>query len=157
MPKRMTGFTLYELLIALAIISVLSALSAPSFIKWLHDIKLKTAIISLKHDMEFVKSSAIKTNSLVVINFYENGYEIFSDSGENSGNWLLDDDEKLLKKVTLSDGVVVNLDKTTFRNERTRFKGNGTPSVLGTAVLIDKSGNMGKISLSRLGKITIKK
>lgn len=151
---RIKGFTLYELLIAIALISILSAIAAPPFITWINDFKFHAALISLKEDMEFAKSSALKENSLAAINFYENFYEIFLDM---DADWQLDDDEKLLSRKEFLKGISIDLDETTFKDDRTRFKGTGIPSAIGTVVLIDDAGRNGKISLSILGKITVKK
>jgi type IV fimbrial biogenesis protein FimT len=61
------GFTLVEILIALAIASILAALAAPSFTSFINNTRLSSAAMLLVSDLNHARSEAIKRNSRVLI------------------------------------------------------------------------------------------
>lgn len=90
------GFTLFELLITLVIISLLMTVGIPSFSAQLKSSKLDATAQALFDAVAFTRSQAVFGNTRVTLrnnDSWENGWKIFVDSNDNG---LHDDDEKLL-------------------------------------------------------------
>jgi len=67
--KMNSGFTLIELMIVIAMISILSAIAVPRFNAWLPVYRLKSAARDLQGNMQKARSQAIKENSPIQIRF----------------------------------------------------------------------------------------
>jgi len=153
--RRMAGFSLVELMMAICVLALISALATPSLLNWRNNAKLRGAASNLKGDMELARLKAIQVNDTVVVHFTENGYKVFKDdSGLTSGEY--DAGEALYGDRTLPAGVKIDLDKTGFgaSGDSARFKGRGT-AVSGSAVLVNVKETEKKVTVSSLGRITI--
>jgi len=153
------GLTLFEIIVVVGILAIVSAFVVPNIISWRSDMKLRGAINNLKGDLEMAKARAIRENNLVAIIFNNDGYTIFVDNGAGgavAGDWLKQGNELLLRDRELPGGVVIDLAGTTFVNNHTRFNSRGHCAVLGSAVLKNDKGESKTIAVSRLG-INIKK
>ncbi len=141
------GFTLYELIIILTVISVLSAISAPYLIRLNTDFKLNSAVRDMQADLQTARLWAINNKVYAVINFDENSYTAFVDNGKNSREWSQDADEKTIINRKLHSGIYLS---TNFPQNRLRFKPIGNLGCRsGSIVLTNKSNKSKKISLSR--------
>ncbi|MBW1615646.1 MAG: prepilin-type N-terminal cleavage/methylation domain-containing protein [Deltaproteobacteria bacterium] len=149
------GFTLYELIITMAVISLLSAIAAPHFIRLSADFKLNSAIRDMQSDLQAAKLFAINKKGYAVINFYEDSYTVFIDNGKNPQDWNQDADEKTVINRLLPAGIYLS---SNFPKNRLRFKPTGNLGCrLGSVVLANKRNNKSKtISLSRTGRINVK-
>jgi len=153
--RRMEGFSLVELMMAICVLALISAIATPSLLNWRNNAKLRGAASNLKGDMELARLKAIQVNDTVVVHFTENGYKVFKDdSGLTSGEY--DAGEALYGDRTLPAGVKIDLDKTGFgaSGDSARFKGRGT-AVSGSAVLVNVKETEKKVTVSSLGRITI--
>ena len=151
------GFTFLELMIVIAIFSIVAAIAIPNMLRWRTDANLRGSANNLRADLNMAKTMAVRENALVVVNFFGNRYEIFVDNGAglNSGNWTWDGDERKLVNRFLRTGVSIDLAGTTFLNSRTRFNTRGLPDQLGTVVLVSSGGDQNQISLNRMGRINL--
>jgi len=67
--RKDTGFTILEVMIVIAIISILCGIATPNLIKWLPRHRAASAARDVKSTLEFARISAIKTNADVTANF----------------------------------------------------------------------------------------
>lgn len=86
--KNNEGFSLVELIIAIAIIGILAAIAIPSFAKWRPNVSLKVASRDLYTNMQKAKMGAVKTNRewAIIFDTPNNRYFLCSDSGDD-GVW----------------------------------------------------------------------
>lgn len=59
------GFSLIELIIALAVLSVLLALAAPSFKAWISNTKIRTAAEVIQSGLQMARAEAVRRNALI--------------------------------------------------------------------------------------------
>jgi type IV fimbrial biogenesis protein FimT len=160
--QKENGFTIYELLVAIAIIAIVSAIATPNMISWRSQAKLRGAVNNLKGDLQMAKLRALRENALVAVIFTANGYTIFLDNGVSAGDWNPDADEELVRNIQLPAGINLDL-PTTFDppNNRTRFNGRGFPDpatlagpgLTGAVTIQNSSGSQRQITINRLGRI----
>ena len=97
------GFTLLELLITVAVASILMAIAIPNFSKWRvkHEINGQTQKVFF--DLMLARSTAIKNSNDVLITFNEDK-NIYTVSNDINGNGIEDFGENL-KSVNLENNV----------------------------------------------------
>ena len=78
--RKKSGFSLIELLMVVAIIAVVSAVTIPGILSWRSGAKLRGAAGNLKGDVEMAKVNAIKHNNFVAVKFNGDAYEVFVDT-----------------------------------------------------------------------------
>jgi len=154
------AFTLVELLVALSIVSTLSAISLMGFQHYLQDYRLKAAAFQLKSDMQRASSLASKTNCQYRIAFDQEkmfvktgNYEIqkgnasihsdYLPESQNQSFYVGHIDQKGISIVSWTNNPI--------------FHPNGTISSLTTITLQNISGQQLRISTSIAGRILIKK
>ena len=145
--KKDSGFSLFELLMVIAVIAVVSAIVTPNFLSWRSNAKLRGAAGNLKNDLELSKTRAVRERSKVTVTFLATHYQVtFTDKDGNV---------QTLRNRKLPGGVRVDLDSTNFRDgDKTVFSERGLPGA-GSAVLVNNSGQQKTIIVSPLGRIRI--
>ena len=149
------GFTLYELVVCIGIIALLSALSIPFVLNWKTNAALQGNARMFAADLQKVKSNAIKLNCPVVILFSDSGYRVFEDNGAGGakqGDWKQSGQEPTVGEKRFSKGVIFDHN---FSAHRLRFSGSGGNKV-GTAVFTGGNGRQVQVVLSVLGRVRIK-
>ena len=103
MKKVNDGFTLTELMIAIAIFGIICAIAVPGFTRWLPDNYLKSAARGLFSDMQLARVGAIKngTEWAIVFDTASDRYLICSDRGADN-LWSGIADNTIVKEVFLS-------------------------------------------------------
>ena len=159
--RRNSGFTLYEMMVAIAIIGVLATVTMPAFLSWLTAHRLRGASINLIADMEMAKIRAIRENTFVAVQFGANQYRIFIDNGSGggvAGDWIQHGSERLVIDRPLPAGVSIPPGELTLANQRVRFTSRGLPADLLNAEelipLVNRAGRR-DIRLNRLGRLWI--
>lgn len=78
--SRVRGFTLIELMAALAVAAILVAVGVPSYQRFVATQRVKTAVSSLSYSLLYARSEAIKRNAVVAVeplgDCWQDGWEI---------------------------------------------------------------------------------
>lgn len=103
---KQEGFTLAELVLVVAIISILAAIAIPNFLNWLPNMRLRAAARDLYSNMQRIRSEAVKTNQdwAIVFNTANNTYSICSSPGAD-GNWSTLADNTIVGAVNLAQSA----------------------------------------------------
>lgn len=158
MRHKNNGFSLFELLVVVAIIAVVSAIVTPHVIGWRNGAKLRSTVDNLKGDLEMAKINAVRENSSVAVLFDATGYRVFVD---RANPWVRDADERILRVRQLPAGVAFDFSHPNwgFTNNRTGFNSRGITEDLenGTAVIVNNRGEQSNIVVSTLGRIKVER
>jgi prepilin-type N-terminal cleavage/methylation domain-containing protein len=154
------GFSLLELVVAIAIAAILGSLALPSFISWQRNSQLRGAATNLMADLEAAKIRAVRENSFVAVLFATDRYTIFVDNGDGggtAGDWIRNGTESLIQQRILAAGLSIPLADLTLINQRVRFNGRGLPLNVVALETIPLQSAVGRrtVSLSRLGSLQI--
>ena len=97
------GFSLAELMIAIAIFGIITAIAVPGFLRWLPDYYLKSAARDLFSNMQLARVGAIKnsTDWAIVFDTANDRYLLCSDRGAD-GSWSGIGDNTIVKTVNLT-------------------------------------------------------
>ena len=150
--RKNSGFTAFELAVSLAIMVIIAALVLPPYLKWLRGHRLRGAVTNLMADMEMAKIRAIRENSMIAVQFCQDRYIIFNESGDT--NYTCGPaGREVYRHRKLPAGVEIDLGELTFVNDRTRFNGRGLPDGITTAQFIPVKNDTKsqEISVNRLG------
>ena len=128
--RKNTGFTLVELLIVIAIMGIIAAVTIPGYLAFIPNYRLRSAAEELQGDIQFAKIRAIKLGVVVSIrvNTATDTYTMFVDNGAgaNTGNGALDGDEGApIKTATMASGI--DITGVTFTNNAVQFNSRGLP------------------------------
>ena len=158
------GYTLIEVLMTIAIFTVLVSIAVPSFLHWMPGIRLKDASTALLSDMYRAKAEAIKRNQNVVVQFStvncspsvpggQGNYLIFIDENDNN---TFDASETSLLQRFMPDEVALCSEDETFGGN-TGFTSRGFPIALNTGdiVLKNTDDRSHKVSLNAAGNISL--
>jgi prepilin-type N-terminal cleavage/methylation domain-containing protein len=94
--RKDSGFTAYELMVTIAIMAVIAAITMPPYLRWWRTSRLQSALSSFTVDLEMAKTEAIRENAFVVVEFYSGSYRIFVDSNKD---WVSSGENVLLNRV----------------------------------------------------------
>ncbi len=105
------GFTIFEMLIVLFFISVLSAIAYPNFLEWNQNNKLRGDARALYSTLQNTKMKAIRNynNAVITFNAPANAYLSFIDNGGTtgtSGDGIFNGDEEIVASGTISNSIV---------------------------------------------------
>ena len=156
--QKNPGFTLMELMVVIAIISILSALAVPNFIKLRPKRQLSAATNEILSVMQYARSRALKENTRVglLFNTANETYKVFFDNGAgaNASNGTQDGDEPTVKSGRMPPGI--NLKDTTLAADEVFFDSRGLLSNAGGVVNLENSLNVTKsIRIIRTGNSRI--
>jgi prepilin-type N-terminal cleavage/methylation domain-containing protein len=164
MPKNhfksnLFAFTLVELLVALAIISTISALSLMGFQNYLPGYRLKAAAFQIKSDMQRASSYAAKTNCQYRLvfdqekMFVKNGdYEIQKGNASRHSSFQPEQQDQTFHIGHIDQTGISIVSQT----NNPVFQPDGSIASLATITLENVKGDQLKISTSMAGRVIIK-
>ena len=164
-----TGFSALELLVTMAVAAILMATAAPPFKSYTWNLRLKSAVETLRSDLNLARNRAISMNASVVvcpvidpnssgeltcanISEWQQGWMVFADTNEDRQRQSL---EPVLKKSGAIEYVHIS---SSLSRNALRFYPNGSaPASNATVVFCDRRGASfgSKISLSNSGRIAV--
>ena len=120
--NKQKGFSLVELVIALAVLSIVLSLAAPSFSDSMQNARISARYNEMVSAMQLARSEAVKRNTPVAIcardsdstcgNAWGNGLLVFVDNGATPNS--LEADEEILRIVEPAQvGTVINAQGST--------------------------------------------
>jgi len=154
------GFTILELVVAIAIAAIMAAFALPSIVNWQNLSRLRGSAVNMVGDLEMAKIRAIRENSPVVAQFSAENYTIFVDNGAGggtAGDGMRNGGEALVQYRKLPPGVTVDLTGLTLADDRLRFNGKGQPPDVAAVETIPLQNKVGRknVTLNRLGTVRI--
>ncbi len=155
------GFTLMELLVIIAVISVAAAVAAPSVSAWMKSAQLDGAAREVYSLFQKARMEAVKRRTKVAICFKEgtgrDGYcEIFVDDSAGEANaFIRQPGETLLASMTMPPGV--SLTDPDFGNpsKASGFNSQGRSRSNGHVILQNDGAKTYTVNLSNAGNIRL--
>jgi len=81
---RKDGFTLIELMVAIALLAIVASIAIPGFSRWLPNLRLKSAARDVYSNMQLAKMGAVKANA---------DWAIYFDPGVTPGRYFICSDD----------------------------------------------------------------
>lgn len=155
--KRNSGFTLMEMMMVVAIITISAAVTGFSLKSMLPDLRLSQAARDLKSDLNMARLRAIKENKPVSITFDldHQRYLVFIDI---EGNGSLDAEDTLVKTVRMTHGISILSASFHFGEPWVKYDTRGlTYGFNGTAGMKNSKEKKQNVIVAQTGRITIEK
>ena len=153
--RKSSGFTTYELMVTIAIMALIAAITMPPYLKWYRSSRLRGAVSSVTVDLEMAKTEAIRENDVVVIEFFPRRYTVFVDSDDDWDS----SGENILLNRDLPPSVSIDTASLSLPvvNDKVRFNSRGLPADIFTpqTIMITQAGNNKQITINRLGNINV--
>ncbi|MDM8535701.1 GspH/FimT family pseudopilin [Desulfobacterales bacterium HSG17] len=157
------GFTLMELMIGIAIIAIVSAVTVPTLIPAMANYRLKAGVNDLVSNFQYAKMEAVKRKENIVLTFDKNThtYQIFVDNGNGGGtaeDFTKHNDEPSLGTISMPAGVTI--ESVEFEKGASKYTEAGFNNIALPAddragdVIIKNSYRTYKITLSPAGNVS---
>lgn len=131
--RNAKGFTLLELCIAVAVLSILAAIAVPNYIGWLPKRHLRSSAIDVQSAIQLAKITAIRENTNVSLKFNtgSDNYQAFIDANAD-GN----PDAGTFRSKDMSPGI--DLVSTDFAADTITFNSRGLAGAAGQITLSNR-------------------
>lgn len=145
------GFTLIEMMIAIAIIGIVCAIAVPNMIGWRGERQLDGAARNFMADMQLARLKAVREaeDISVIIDVAGDSYQMIVDL---NNNYVLDAGETEFRNINMVPGITI---ASTFAGDRTQFDSRGRPNIVGRARFTNTSGTVSEVVMNRVGRLRI--
>ena len=125
--KRQLGFTMIELLVAIAVLAFMASIAIPGFSRWLPNYRLRSAARDLYSNMQLAKMGAVRNNT---------DWAIVFDSGVTPGRYFICSDDNGdgwdgAPAMGGNDGVEKTVDLSNYESGVDYGHGNATDDIPG--------------------------
>lgn len=132
--KTERGISLIEIMVALAIIAILATIAVPNIIGWRTQRRFTAAVSGVHEAIKVARSSAIKDNTSVVIQFQlPNRYTVFADDDDDG---VQDAGERTILSGNFQNDIAIN---TSFPGHRLGFNGRGLTTAVGAGITLSNA------------------
>jgi len=151
LPGNQDGFSLVEMLTALAVLGIVLAIAIPNFSKWKEKHEINGQAQKVYLDLMLARASAVRSNNnvLVVFNTAGNSYKVHSDTdgdgvedaGEQIKNVNLEEYSQFAYNtgITDIDGNSVSAAVSFSGSQTVTFDSRGQASASGSVFLLHKN------------------
>ena len=164
----MRGFTLFEIMIVIAVLAIVAAIATPTLLKALPEMNLKSAARDIYSAINETKAEALKRGVSVTLLFIPpaNSYLIFLDNGAgipaNANNGKLDPGETTLLTTTalpqwVSFDPAVSGTGVSYANNALVFSSQGIPIIAATGLSVPAPLTVGLRAVSSSGAVLEKR
>ena len=150
MLKKLRAFSLVELLVGIAIFSILAALAAPSFSTWIVNAKIRTTAESIQAGLQLARTEAVKRNARVLFQLI-NSTDDACDLSANGPHWVVSMESAIgqcgtpasdttdPRIIQLRNGTEGSDSRTTVAAGQSSFafNGMGRPTAVPTAIAVE--------------------
>lgn len=144
------GFTLLELIIVLAILSVVASMSMPVWQRWAINGNLKTAALEIFYEFALLKEKATGDNRTyrmeLDVNNQSYSLQRCDDSGSPCSDWTTFETKSL---AAVAGDIVFDAEKTTVSDYRFQTRGTVT---MGTIGLKNRRNSTATITVNITGR-----
>ena len=150
--RDMSGFSLIEMIVTVAVIGVIATIALPSMIGWRGERQLQGSARNFAADLQLARLKSIREteNVVVEVNGATDRYQIYVDNNKNQN---LDGGEETIRDVSCPVGVSIN--SVTIPGGLTSLDPRGRSTRTGDVVFQNNAGTLKTISINILGSVSI--
>ena len=161
--RNSRGFSLLELMIAIAVFAILATIAIPSYIGWLPKRHLQSSVSDVQVAISHAKMTAIKENSDVVLTFNPstNSYLAFVDNDFDGVDEISDGDgnqdagERTIRRKGMSPGIDLDNPDDPGNDLKLTFDSKGLADAAGSVLLTNKRGQNRTVNVTITGMTRI--
>ena len=142
MMRRNSGFTLTELMVTIAVISILASLAIPNFVAWLPNYRLRSGAEEIHSTLQLARVRAIKQNATATVAF-----NIANETFQASVGG------QTFRSGQMPAGI--DIDSTDFGGDSVEFNSRGIATAAGSAVVRNNLGRVRNIEVYITGNSRI--